>query len=80
MRRYSVLIEHDPDDDVYVASVPALPGCFTQGPTVADARQRIREAIQVHLEGLATLGEPIPDETVAPQLITVEIAEIAARV
>lgn len=45
---FRVLIEQD-EDGVYVASVPELPGCYTQGNTLEDARKRIREAIELVL-------------------------------
>lgn len=50
--RYRVLIEQD-EDGVYVAEVPALPGCISQGQTRA-------EAIAAYLESLQAHGEPVP--------------------
>ena len=46
----------------YVASVPALPGCHTQGDTLEEAKANVREAIEVYLESLTAHGEPIPEE------------------
>jgi len=46
---FTVLIEQD-EDGIYVANVPDIPGCYTQGRTVEQAMERIREAIQVCLE------------------------------
>ena len=46
---YTVLIGQD-EDGVYVAKVPDIPGCYTQGKTVEQAMERIREAIHVCLE------------------------------
>ena len=46
---FTVLIEPD-EDGIYVANVPDIPGCYTQGRTVEQAMERIREAIQVCLE------------------------------
>jgi len=42
--RYRVLLEQD-EDGVYVAEVPALPGCISQGRTRAEALANIKEAI-----------------------------------
>lgn len=39
-----VVIERD-ETGYYVAEVPALPGCLSQGKTIADAKANIREAI-----------------------------------
>jgi predicted RNase H-like HicB family nuclease len=47
--QFKVLIEQD-EDGIYVASVPELPGCYTQGKTVEEVRKRIKEAIALVLE------------------------------
>ena len=57
--RYRVLIEQD-EDGVYVAEVPALPGCLSQGKTRGEAVDNIREAVTAYLESLKAHGEPIP--------------------
>lgn len=57
--RYRVLIEQD-EDGVYVAEVPALPGCISQGGTRAEAINNVKEAIQGYLDSLKAHGEPIP--------------------
>ncbi|MBM4000256.1 MAG: type II toxin-antitoxin system HicB family antitoxin [Planctomycetes bacterium] len=57
--RYRVLIELD-EDGVYVAEVPALPGCISQGKTRRDAIDNIKEAIAGYLESLQARGEPVP--------------------
>jgi len=47
----------------FSVSVPALPGCFTQGETVEEAIEMAREAISVYIESLEDDGEPIPDDS-----------------
>lgn len=47
-----VVIEPDPEDGGYIASCPALPGCHSQGETLAEARRNIRDAIRLCLEVL----------------------------
>lgn len=47
--QFKVLIEQD-EDGIYVASVPELPGCYTQGKTLEQVRKRIKEAIELVLE------------------------------
>lgn len=47
--QFKVLIEQD-RDKVYVASVPELPGCYTQAKTLEQVRERIVEAIELVLE------------------------------
>jgi predicted RNase H-like HicB family nuclease len=58
---YSVFYERAPEGG-YVASVPALPGCHTQGDTLEEAERNIKEAIALYLESLVADGEPIPEE------------------
>lgn len=57
--RYRVLIEQD-EDGIYVAEVPALPGCVSQGTTRNEAIDNIKEAIAGYLESLQAHDEPIP--------------------
>jgi len=49
MKKFNVLIEQD-EDGLYVASVPDIPGCYTQGKTVKEVLERIKEAVEVCLE------------------------------
>jgi predicted RNase H-like HicB family nuclease len=58
--KYRVLIEQD-EDGVFVAEVPSLPGCISQGKTRAEALENVREAIAVYLESLEAHGEPVSD-------------------
>lgn len=46
----------------YVAFVPALPGCRTQGEALEETESNVKEAITLYLESLAAAGEPIPEE------------------
>lgn len=48
-RRFDVVIERD-EEGLYVASVTQLPGCHTQGPTLDQATDRVKEAIALCLE------------------------------
>ena len=59
---YSVYYEAA-DEGGFVAIVPALPGCHTQGETLEEAEQNIREAIELYLGSLAAHGERLPEET-----------------
>jgi predicted RNase H-like HicB family nuclease len=69
--KYRVLIEQD-EDGVFVAEVPSLPGCISQGETREQAVGNIREAIALYLESLAAHDEPIPPP------ITEELVEVEA--
>jgi predicted RNase H-like HicB family nuclease len=59
--KYRILIEKD-ENDIYIASCPALQGCYSQGDTVDEALQNIKDAIQLHIEARQALGEPVPIE------------------
>jgi antitoxin HicB len=58
---YSVFYEQSAEGG-YVALVPALPGCHTQGETLEETESNIAEAISLYLESLAAHGEAIPEE------------------
>ena len=47
---FNVLIEQD-EDGVYIAKVPEIQGCYTQGKSIGEVLERIKEAIEVCLEG-----------------------------
>jgi predicted RNase H-like HicB family nuclease len=46
----------------YVALVPALPGCHTQGETLEETERNVKEAIALYLESLEAHSETIPEE------------------
>ncbi len=47
-----VVIEEDEEVGGYVVSCPSLPGCFSQGDTIDEALENIKEAIQACLDSL----------------------------
>ena len=68
--KYRVLIEQD-EDGVFVAHVPVLPGCVSQGSSRDEALANVREAIAGYLESLRE-----HDEGILPA-IHEEIIEVA---
>ncbi len=68
--RLPVVITRD-EDGYYVAEVPVLRSCFTQGKTREEALKNIKEVIRLCLENMAEQGEPIPEE------FTLEQVEVA---
>ena len=58
---YTVLFEPAVEGG-YTVSVPMLPGVITEGDTLAEARERVREAIRGYLKVLQKRGESIPRE------------------
>jgi predicted RNase H-like HicB family nuclease len=59
--RYTVILERDADGG-FVASVPALPGCVSQGDARAEAIANIREAAELHIDDCVASGDPVPTE------------------
>jgi predicted RNase H-like HicB family nuclease len=58
--KFEIVIEKEPKDGAYSAYSPSLPGCFSNGRTVEDAKRNMREAIQQHIAALPAHGEPVP--------------------
>ena len=76
MRQFDVIIERD-EQGLYVGSVPLLPGCHTQGRSLDELMQRMREAVELCLEvegvvplslwsSSASSGSPLPQEQGSP--------------
>jgi predicted RNase H-like HicB family nuclease len=68
---YTVLIEQD-EDGIYIAKVPDISGCYTQGKTVEQAMERIREAIQVCLEA-EELEDILPLKFIGIQQVEIKV-------
>ena len=69
--KFRVLVEPD-EDGVFVAEVPALPGCISQGHTREEALRNAEEAIQVYVESLEAHGDPIPPP-ISEEFVEVEV-------
>ena len=67
MKRYAVVVERGAGN--MSAFVPDLPGCITTGKTLEEIAHNIREAIELHLEGMAEDGEATPE----PSTLALEI-------
>jgi predicted RNase H-like HicB family nuclease len=73
-REYTIILDPDEEEGGYTVTVPALPGCVTQGETREEAIAMAQDAIRGYLEALAKDGQPIPEEHERPQLVTVRVA------
>ena len=62
--RYTVILEREADGG-YVAKVPAMVGCVSQGDTRDEAMANIREAAELYIEDCLESGDPVPVETEA---------------
>jgi predicted RNase H-like HicB family nuclease len=55
----------------YSAYVPDLPGCIAAGSSLEDVTELMREAIEMHIEGMREDGDPIPEPTTVADYIAV---------
>ncbi len=56
------IIMHQAEEGGYWAEVPALPGCYSQGESIEETMENVREAIETHLEALKEDQQEIPSE------------------
>ncbi len=75
--RYLIIIEHGAHN--LSAYVPDLPGCVTTGKTREEIITRMREAIELHLEGMREDGEAIPEPNSDPAFVDVDVPAQAAN-
>lgn len=74
VRRFTAYVEYDPDSELYVGTVPALPGAHTQAATLDELQRNLQEVIELCLEEKAANGEPFDNDTfVGIQQIAVEV-------
>lgn len=59
--RYTVLLEHQPNGGYHVFC-PVLPGCRSEGDSLEEALQNIREAIEAYVGSLKAHGDEVPHE------------------
>jgi len=60
---YTVIL-HKAEEGGYWAEVPALESCFSQGDTMEETLENIREAIESHLIALRAEGRKVPEDDV----------------
>jgi predicted RNase H-like HicB family nuclease len=60
MHKYEIIIYWSDEDDAYIAEVPELPGCFSDGMTRQEVLKNIEEVIDEWIETAKLMGRPIP--------------------
>ena len=60
MNRYEVIIYWSEEDDAYIAEVPELPGCASDGKTYQEALANAENVIQEWIKTARELGRSIP--------------------
>jgi predicted RNase H-like HicB family nuclease len=73
---FEILIEKEPEGAGYLAYSPNLPGCFSNGLTIEEAKRNIRMAIEQHVESLLAHGQPVPqnERLVHVEELTIRVA------
>jgi predicted RNase H-like HicB family nuclease len=69
---YTAVYERDPETGEICASVPVL-DLGTHGATLPEARARLREALELHLEGLMEEQLPIPADLLEVERLSVDV-------
>jgi predicted RNase H-like HicB family nuclease len=71
---FEIVVEKETEDGGYMAYSPTLPGCFSNGKTIEEAKRNIREAVQQHLQSLLAHQQPVPQNE---KLVHVEELTVA---
>ncbi len=66
--QFTIIIDRQPEGG-YLVTVPALPGCFTEGRTWEEAYEMAADAIRAYCASLLKHGEPIPVDSSEGQFI-----------
>ena len=61
MAEYSIFIQYDKDDKIYIASIPELKGCIAHGQTKEEALREIEIAKNLWIECALEDGEELPE-------------------
>jgi predicted RNase H-like HicB family nuclease len=72
-KNFQVILEQD-EDGWFIADVPALMGCHTQGRTEAEALENIKDVIKLCVDELTSEGKKLSFEY--PHVIEVKEVEV----
>ena len=70
--QYSVVV-HQAEEGGFWVEVPALPGCYSQGESIGETLENVREAIALYLEVLRDEGHDAPKDTDVVYQISVAV-------
>ena len=77
MKTYVFRVEVEDEDGRWVAEVPSLPGCATEGDSKQEALEALREAAQAYLDVMSEHGDPLP-EAVQQEVMVIDSADFVA--
>lgn len=67
-----VVLYPDVEDGGWIAEVPSLPGCISDGETKTEALENIRDAIGIWIEGAESIGMTIPQDACDVEVVQVD--------
>lgn len=77
MKTYVFRVEVEDEDGRWVAEIPSLPGCATEGDSKEEALEALREAAQAYLDVMSEHGDPLP-EKVQQEVMVIDSADFVA--
>ena len=77
MKTYVFRVEVEDEDGRWVAEIPSLPGCATEGDSKEEALEALREAAQAYLDVMSEHGDPLP-EKVQEEVLVIDSADFVA--
>jgi predicted RNase H-like HicB family nuclease len=60
-KKYEIIVFWSSEDNAFVAEVPELPGCMSDGKTYQEALSNAEKIIEEWMETATKLGRPIPE-------------------
>jgi predicted RNase H-like HicB family nuclease len=76
--RYVILIEEAKSN--FSAYAPDVPGCVATGKTLEETKQRMKEALVFHFEGLMLDDEAVPVPTTRCAYVDINVGAIRKRI
>lgn len=70
--KYTVIFE-PAEEGGYVVTVPSLPGCITEGDTLEETMEMVKDAITCYIASLKKHHEPVPEETKPSFVSTIDV-------
>lgn len=64
--RFRIVLDFNEEDGGFTVTVPALPGCVTEGDTIEEALTNAKEVIKGYLKALEIQGRPLPQGEFLP--------------
>ena len=61
MFKYEIIIYWSNEDEAYIAEVPELPGCITDGTTLKEVLENVTQVIEEWIETAKELDREIPE-------------------